>query len=239
MGGEKLSNIQVYHINCKVYLQKNIELYESLYEISNFINLGLGKDEQMLNFHTSRSYKNYVHSGFNEIEKDKTYKEGRIYSFSIRCLDKNLQDFFVETLRDVNSTTMKGLATTVKQIPKMYIEKLYAVTPILQKFGDGYWRQNTNFSSFEKRLIGNAMKKAKVVLGKDFDENFMLYNRIEFLNNKPISNKYKDISFLGDKVELYIANDEMAQTVAYILLATGLCDNNSSGYGFLNYKAIK
>ena len=234
-----MSNVQVYHINCKVYLLKNIELYESLYEISNLINLGLGQDENMLNFHNSRRYKNYVHSGFNEIEKDKTYKEGRIYSFSIRCLDENLKDFFVKTLRDVNSTTMKGLVTTVKLIPKMYIEKLYSLNPLILKLSEGYWKENIDFLTFEKRLVDNAMKKAKVVLGKEFDEDFMLYNRIEFLNNKPISYKYKDISFLGDKVELYIANNEMAQTVAYILLGTGLLESNSLGFGFVNYKSIR
>ena len=54
-------NVQVYQIDCKVYLLRDVSLEWILFEISSFIDLGLGKDEQMLAFHNKRVYKQYVH----------------------------------------------------------------------------------------------------------------------------------------------------------------------------------
>jgi len=232
-----LRNIQVYQIDCKIYLMKNINLNWILYEISSFIDLGLGKNEKMLEFHKRRGFKNYVHSGFKELENDKVYKEGKIYTFSIRCIDEELKDYFIQTLKDVSSQTMKGLVTTVKLIPKLYIEKLYTLTPALIKLDKGYWKKTIDFSTYENRLFENSVKKAKIVLDQDFDENFVLYNHIELLNHKPILNRFKNIALLGDKFELAIADNDKAQNIAYILLGTGILENNSRGYGFVNYKS--
>jgi len=216
---------------------KNINLNWILYEISSFIDLGLGKNEKMLEFHKRRGFKNYVHSGFKELENDKVYKEGKIYTFSIRCIDEELKDYFIQTLKDVSSQTMKGLVTTVKLIPKLYIEKLYTLTPALIKLDKGYWKKTIDFSTYENRLFENSVKKAKIVLDQDFDENFVLYNHIELLNHKPILNRFKNIALLGDKFELAIADNDKAQNIAYILLGTGILENNSRGYGFVNYKS--
>ncbi|NMB07018.1 MAG: CRISPR-associated endoribonuclease Cas6, partial [Tissierellia bacterium] len=101
----------------------------------------------------------------------------------------------------------------------------------------GYWKGNINFSTYEKRLIDNSIKKAKAILGEDFSEDFLLYNYIKVLNNKPILSRFKNISLLGDKIELNIADNERAQQIAYILLGTGILENNSRGYGFVNYSS--
>lgn len=232
-----LSEINVYQIDCKIYLLKNLELRSMLYEISSFIDRSLCKDEMMLEFHKKREYKNYVHSGFKEIEKDKLYKQGKIYNFSIRCIDKKLKDYFSLFLKDTSTDTMKGLVTIEKIIPRNYIEKLYTLTPALIKLNGGYWKGNINFSTYEKRLIDNSIKKAKAILGEDFSEDFLLYNYIKVLNNKPILSRFKNISLLGDKIELNIADNERAQQIAYILLGTGILENNSRGYGFVNYSS--
>lgn len=230
-------NVQVYQIDCKIYLMKDVNLTNILEEISHFIDLGLVQNEKMLKFHERRGYKNYVHSGFNELEKSKVYKEGKIYSFSIRTIDKELKDYLSNVLRDISTVTMKGLVTTVKCIQKKYIEKLYTLTATLLKSEKGYWKGNIGFDAYEKRLIDNSIKKAKMVLGEDFNEDFALYNSIRMLNYKPISNRFKNISLLGDKLELTIADNDRAQQVAYILLGTGILENNSRGYGYVNYKS--
>ena len=61
---------------------------------------------------------------------------------------------------------------------------------------------------------------------------------IKFENIKPISTKYKNISLLGDKMTLYIAENEMAQEMAYFILGTGLLEMGSRGFGYCNYKWI-
>lgn len=229
----------VHEINCKVYLLKTIRLENILYEISSFADKALASDEKMLEFHQSYGYKGYVLSGFKEIEKQKFYKEGKIYTFSVRCVQKELCDFFLKQLADTQSAVMKGLVTEVKTIPKLFIEKLYTVTPALVKLDGGYWKKVLSFEDYEKRLFDNSIKKYKQLTGKDIDENFRLYNRIEMLNNKPIANYFKGIRLLGDKFELHISENETAQEISYILLGVGALENNSRGYGYLNYKAIR
>lgn len=232
-----MQNVQVYQIDCKIYLLQNVALNDVLDQICAFIDLGLAKDVEMSAFHERRGYKNYVHSGFKEIEQSKVYKEGKIYSFSIRCIDENLMNYFAKVLRDISTDTIKGLTTTLKLIPKLYIERLYTLTPALIKLEEGYWKGHINFATYEQRLKENCIKKAKMLLEDDIDEDFILYNSIVMLNRKPISNNYKNISLLGDKFELSIADNERAQEIAYILLGTGILENNSRGYGFLNYKS--
>lgn len=232
-----MQNIQVFQIDCKVYLMRDVALKNVLEEICSFIDLGLGQDEKMSKFHEGRGYKNYVHSGFKELELEKTYKEGKIYSFSIRCVGDELKNYFSMVLSDINTSTMKGLVTTVKLIPKVYIEKLYTLTPALIKLEEGYWKGNISFAKYEKRLLENSIKKAKLILGEDFSEDFVLYNSIEILNQKPIANCFKNIMFLGDKFELTISDNKMAQQIAYILLGTGVCEMNARGYGYVNYKS--
>ena len=229
-------NAQVYQIDCKIYLMKNIPLTHVLEEISDFIDIGLGKDKKMLEFHERRGFKNYSHSGFKELEADKIYKEGKIYSFSIRCINDDLKKYFSATLADTSTGTMKGLVSTVKLIPRIYIDKLYTLTPAILKFGEGYWKNHINFATYEKNIVNNSIKKAKSVIG-DFDENFVLYNSIRMLNHKAIGTSYKNITLLGDKFEISIADNDMAQKIAYNLLGTGVCCNCSRGFGFVNYKS--
>ncbi len=235
-----MENITVYHIDCKIYLLSNIPYNHILSEISAYVDTALSSDSKMLEFHRSYQYKNYVLSGFKELEVDKYYKEGKVYTFSLRCVQKELCDFFLWKLPNSQTTTMKGLVATVKIIPPLFLERLYTITPALIKVeGAGYWKGNLSFDEYEKRLFVNSVKKYKQLTGEEIDENFTLYSSIQFLNQKPVANQYKGITFLGDKFELYISDNEMAQKIAYMLLGTGALENNSRGYGFLNYAALR
>ncbi|MGN6712658.1 CRISPR-associated endoribonuclease Cas6 [Anaerocolumna jejuensis] len=235
-----MENITVYHIDCKIYLLSNIPYNHILSEISAYVDTALSSDSKMLEFHRSYQYKNYVLSGFKELEADKYYKEGKVYTFSLRCVQKELCDFFLWKLPNSQTITMKGLVSAVKIIPPLFIERLYTITPALIKVEEaGYWKGNLPFDGYEKRLFANSVKKYKQLTGEEIDENFTLYSRIQFLNQKPVANQYKGITFLGDKLELYISDNEMAQKISYMLLGTGIMENNSRGYGFLNYAALR
>lgn len=66
------------------------------------------------------------------------------------------------------------------------------------------------------------------------------YNHLQFLNRKMIGMRYKNISLLGDKIELCIDPDPVSQDIAYMLLGVGLGENNSSmGAGYVNYKTYQ
>lgn len=234
-------DFSVYHIQCNIFTLKNIALNNLYEEISTYVDSVLVSDEKMKLLHTLPGYSYYSISGFNVIEPDKIYKEGKIYTFSLRCLKEDMCNFFLKNLGEGKTDSMKGLTATMKVIPRRYIEKLYTVTPAIIKLGgEGYWRGVLSLEEYENRLLVNSIKKYQQLTGKQLDENFKLYDGIRFLNRKPISSHYtkKGISLLGDKLELDISSNEMSQEVAYMLLATGVLENNARGFGFVNYRSI-
>ena len=236
-----MEDFKVFQIDCKVYLLKDITFHNLFSEIATYVDKTLSTDKDLLDFHRATGYKYYVLSGFKELEKDKCYKAGKLYTFSIRCIKEELCNFFLRKLGEGKTETMKGLITTMKVIPRRPIEKLYTITPALIKLeGEGYWRGTLSLDQYEKRLNDNSVKKFQQLTGVKIDDNFRFYDGIKFLNQKPISNYYakKDISLLGDKLELYISNDEQSQKIAYMLLGTGVLENNSRSYGYLNYKSM-
>ena len=85
-------------------------------------------------------------------------------------------------------------------------------------------------------MYANTVKKYNAFTGEQIEEDFPLYTNITFLNRHPISCRYKNISLLGDKLSLQVADDMKSQEIAYFILGTGLCELNSRGAGFCNFK---
>ena len=106
------------------------------------------------------------------------------------------------------------------------------------KDSTGYWRENIYFDDFERKLKENAIKKYNQINQIKIDEDFELYTSIEFKNKKPYAVSYKNIKLLGDKVSLNISDNEIAQEISYMLLGTGVGENNGRGAGFMGYRWI-
>ena len=93
-----------------------------------------------------------------------------------------------------------------------------------------------SFGNYERRLKENLIKKYNCLNKVKIDENFQLYSAIEFKNKLPIKISYKNISLLGDKFNIYISDNEQAQSLAYMCLGTGILEMNARGFGFVNNK---
>lgn len=89
---------------------------------------------------------------------------------------------------------------------------------------------------FARRIRINLANKWNSFNNDNIDENFQLYTTMEFLNKVPISIEYKNVKLLGDKIRLSVADNEIAQKMAYMSLGTGLGEMNSRGAGFVNYR---
>lgn len=229
--------LTVYQLNCKIYLLKDIAMQEVLENTTSMVDVALCKQESMRKFHAENKYKDYCISGIKEIEKDKMYKQGNIYSFSVRCIQKELAMYLQRELGFAYTDNMKGLTCTSQIIPKGYISKLYNLTPSIITT-NGYWKDNISFTEYENALFTNAIKKYNEITKEKIDENFKLYDAIQILNRKPIGTRFKkNITLLGDKLELMISSDERAQTIAYMLLGTGLLEKNGRAFGYVNYKS--
>ena len=228
--------MNVFQIKLKIFILKNIPIEDSQEIVSAFIDGGLSKDNRLLELHESNKFKGYCFDAPYPLEEDKIYKKDKIYTLTIRTIDKELADFFANKLVNEFNANIKGLTSEVRILPKKHIEKLYSITPAVMKNEDGYWKNKIKLDEFEKRLKVNLIKKYNSIANSKIDEDFQLYSTIEFKNRKPISIKYKNIKLLGDKISLNITENETAQELAYMSLGTGIFEMNARGYGFVNYK---
>lgn len=231
-------SFKVYELSIKVYLTKDINKEDCSSNLSKLIDNNFLNSEVFKEFHEENKFKLYVFDNLYPIEKDGIYKEGSIYSFRLRTIDESLKDFLEKYL--VNSYTKKIKVLTIKTrvIAKKNIDKLYSITPAVCKFQDGYWRKNHSLCEFENRIKSNLIKKYNEFTKEKIDENFQLFDYIEFKNKKPIAINIKSIKLLGDKIEIRICNDELSQLLAYMAIGVGVNELNSRGCGFVNYKYL-
>jgi len=228
--------MKVFELILKVYLKKDIPMEESQIEISKIIDTCLLREKKLLDFHNSNQYKNYSFASFYPLEKGKVYLVGKIYTVTIRSVDENLVNHFRKYLDNVTSSTIKTLTLEIKTIPRKYIKRIYSITSVIAKFDSGYWKTNESVQIFEKRLKENLIKKYNNFTNQKINEEFDLFTYMKFDNQKPIATKYKNIKLLGDKITLNVAENDLAQDLAYFAIGTGLLEMNSRGYGYVNYK---
>lgn len=228
--------MKVYKINYKVYLMRNIGLIDMLSEIGAVIDKALITSKEYQNFHNNNAYKYYCFSGFKPIEKGNVYKKNNIYTITIRTIDYQLAQYLKNTLPIVYTEGIKGLVAEISDIPyNRPFEKIYSLTPLIVS-ANGYWKDNLQLAQYEKALKENLIKKYNSITNSKIDENFELYTQIEFLNSNPIPTHYKNITFLGDSIEIMIAGNTAAQNLAYMALGTGLLEKNARGYGYVDYR---
>ena len=165
-----------------------------------------------------------------------TYRKEQIYTLTVRTVDPDLARYFSEILRNHYTRKIKGLTVENRIVPRKMISEIYTLSPVIMKSDDGYWRSYMSLDEYEGRLFANTVKKYNAFTGEQIEEDFPLYTNITFLNRHPISCRYKNISLLGDKLSLQVADDMKSQEIAYFILGTGLCELNSRGAGFCNFK---
>lgn len=228
--------MKVFEIKLKVYLLQDIMFENIQSEISSFIDGALGKNAELKKFHERNEFKNYCFDGLYPVEKNKVYSSSNIYTITLRTINKDLADFFVNKLVNEYNKTIKGLTCEIRIIPKKIIEKIYSITPAIMKDKNGYWKGNLSLQEYEKRIIENLIKKYNYFMNSKINENFQLYDSISFKNKRPIPSNYKNVTLLGDKISLNISQEALAQEIAYMSLGTGVLEMNARGYGFVNYR---
>ncbi len=229
--------MEVYELKLKVFLLKDIVADKASESIAQLIDKSLINTEEMKTFHKERKFKFYTFNTFYPIETEKLYKGGKIYSVLIRTVDEKLVNHFKVYLQNEYTDKLKALTIELRVIPKKVIKKLYSLTPCIAKF-DGYWKGNYSLSEYEERMKINLIKKYKEFYNIELDENFELFNHIEFCNRKPISIPIKNIRLLGDKINVHVADNETSQLLSYFALGVGIMELNSRGFGYMNYEFL-
>lgn len=231
------NKIQVWKLELKVYLLKNINQKDCLTKITYFIDSVLKTDEKFLKYHNKRIPKGYVFNSFYPLEKEE-YLAGKIYTVQIRTVNEELKDFLMKNLHNNYTKEIKGLTISERKIEYRYIDRLFSVTPIILKTENGYWRGNMDVDNFLDRLKINLIKKYNQFYEEKLDETENIFEKIEFRNNVPIKCSYKNINLLGDKVILTIAKNPTAQKLAFLSLGAGLSEMASRGYSYVNPRGL-
>lgn len=228
----------VFEIILKIKFQQLVP-YEQTYEkIGDFIDSALSKEPDYLEFHHSNQYKCYCMDLPYPIEEKRVYQTGKIYSIRIRTVKQDLAEYFIKTLIHHQTNIIVGLSGEIKIIPQKTLERVYSLTPVIIKTDSGYWRGKIGIKEFEERLKVNLIKKYNQINQTKIDENFELFTLIEFKNKVPVKVPYKNVVLLGDKLNIIVANNKMAQELMYMALGTGLGEVNGRGLGTLNYRFI-
>lgn len=232
--------ITVIQIRIKVYLLENISVEQIPKKIAEFLDYGLSQDSYFAKFHEENKFKQYSVDWLYPFESDKVYKKDRIYTLTIRTIDRKLAEYFAGHVVNVYTKSIKGITAEVRVVPQKHIDLLYSVTPIILKCEKGYWKDSLTPDQYEERLKVNLLKKWKQFCGEKLPEDFEMFTGIEFLNKCPIAvefkGKGKDIRLLGDKLCLHIAENENAQKLAYLAIGTGVGELNARSAGFCNYR---
>lgn len=227
--------MKVYEIRLKVELRKDIQDRDMQKEIGYMIDITLIKDSKMKEIHLGTGYKNYCFNTFFPVETDKVYKSGKAYSVLIRTVDKDIAKFFIDNLHKTRTGSIRAIESKVKQIRKGHISRLYCLTPALATVEDQYWKNVTDEDDFEERIVRNIIKKKNNLTNTKMRENdFIFSNLTTITNDTPIPVHYKNMTMLGDKLELEIDDSQRAQELAYLALGVGLGEKNARGFGFVN-----
>lgn len=230
--------MNVFEILLKVYLLEDIELNDSQNKILKLIDKTLAQEERTLELHNKNDFKNYCFNSFYPLEKDGIYKEGCIYTITIRTVEKYLATYFNNKLSNAYTSSIKGLKSELRIMPIKKLKKIYAITPLIIKNDDGYWKNIISLDEFERRIKENLIKKYNNIFQEKIDENFKLYSSMELKNNKPIGSPYKGKTLLGDKISLDILEDDISQYMAYMALGVGMGEMNARGFGFMGYRWV-
>jgi len=239
----------VYEYTQKVILKKDIEYSYLATNISHFIDKTLteGENKKFAEFHTERGVKFYNQKGYKFYtfdylypnENDKIYKKDKIYKFRIRTLLPELVEYLIDNLGYLECENLVGVGGEIKILPKKMITDVYSLTPVIFKFkGKGYWKNNdSSLDVYEELLKKNTLNKYNAFNETDVKIK-QFYDGIELKNQKPIKFIYKNITLLGDKIQIKTSKDKISQDMWYFLLGAGIGEMNSRGAGFIDYHSI-
>ncbi len=228
--------MKIYSYSVKVYLMDTITYSVMTQKICDLVDSCFISNADRLAWHKANQFKNYSFSGLTPVELSKTYKEGGIYSFILRTSDEDLGLFFKKVLANAYTPFLKVLTIESRLLPKVHLSKIYTLTPVIVKTESGYWRDVLSFDDYERQLKENLIKKHNAYSGMKMDENFQLFTHLKFDNQKPVAVPYKGITLLGDKLTLMLADNPLAQELAYTALGCSLGTMGARGFGFCNYK---
>ncbi|MGP2657107.1 CRISPR-associated endoribonuclease Cas6 [Malaciobacter sp. WC5094] len=246
--------MKYFELICTAFIKEDIEFINNFDVISKFINFSMLKNEKLKQLHEQKGFKAYSFGGFYPLEKDKLYKKGKIYKFTLRSLDEEFIDLLSSLLREnINNHFLQIFETNKKVVKQFFITELYSVTPVIvslpRQKGEKqmFWSIKDDIFVLQKQLQDNLLKKYKSFYNEDLNATSNFIQLFEIKNQKPQSiyftkkindNKEQKVRLFGNKFKIIVNEDEISQKLAFVALACGLGERQSYGGGFVLGKGI-
>lgn len=192
--------------------------------------------------HYDKGYKHYVFSSLYPLEKDGVYQSGRAYILTIRSSQRDTLSRINACMRSCREDDYFQLVSSDQRTRKLsHITEMITITPAIVTIDHKPWVHKNNIELLVKQLHANAEKKFKHLYPDEPMEPFQPFIQgIRVENRKPIATSYKGHKLLGNKLRLFINEDNYSQKLANIVLGSGLAEKGSSlGAGFCLAKCIE
>ena len=223
-----------YYSELKIVIQLLEDMYyDKSYEtISRFISHAMLQDTDLKKYHEERAIKGYVWDSLYPVEKDKTYRAGRIYLFHLRSLNLEFTLKMKKCLELSHDIVFKVLSCQMASYPYRPITRIKSLTPVITTLESGkYWVKEDGLVSLMKRINVCALKKYRRYIGDIDEQPEGFIESIELLNHKPIMVPYKNTSLFGNKLAITCKDDEYSQKLAFAVLGAGL-EKGSIGFSY-------
>ncbi len=240
-------SLACFELTCTAYLKRDLSFKESFEKISKYISFSMAGDEKLKELHKGHNFKYYVFGGLLPIQKDRVYKRGSTYKFSIRSIDEEFIDKLSNNLREnINNPNLQVLQTHKKSINQFFITELYSATPTIITTNDNlFWtmQKDGDILTLQRQLHDNLEKKYKEFYGEALEAKQNFIQLLEVKNQKPqnieITKDGKKIRFFGNKFKIIPHEDEVSQKLAFLALGCGIGEKNSFGGGFLLGRGVR
>lgn len=241
-----MNNIEIWELECKIYTLNDLPLQNSGENTANLVDIALIKNEKLCKFHNSNVLKPYVVSIPKSIGSDfKVIRRGENISFKIRTLNKFLNDYLLNNILNVSNSNFKVMFASSKKNQYKHLEYIRSITPVNLTIENKYWRDTKmNEDDAVLQLVNNLSRKCLRFIGRDYgiftkDTMSIVLKEYKILNSFPLYTPYKGKKFKGDKFELRLQNNIIAQDLGKIALGCGLGLKNPRSFGFtINYNKV-
>ena len=197
--------------------------------IAEAIDYSFNINNNMRAFHVDNKFKNYCFTQLKPFVINGKYKIGTMVDFNIRVVDENLKNHFLKHLPALETEYFVLVTATVKEIPKYKIETLVTLSPIVLKTPEGYWRGYYDIDYFLDAINSNVIKKYNFITGKSIPLGTEIFESVVF-KKENIKRRYKNIVLIGDHCVLKVKDNALAQDIAYMSIATGVCHMAPRGF---------
>jgi len=243
-----------FELRCVAYLKQDIKFDESFDYLSKFINYSICQKKEYLQKHNKNIFNNYCFGSFMPIQKDKLYKKGNTYNFTIRTIDEKFALALVNLLKEnINNSFLQIVQIEINNVKESFINELYSVTPVIMSLKKEntsthqlFWTldKSGDIIELQNQLQENLLKKYEEFFGEKLEVNQNFIQLLEIKNEKPQSIYFtttkneiqKRVRLFGNKFRIVPNEDEISQKLAFLALGVGLGEKNSYGGGFLIWK---